>query len=176
MRRKAAVIGPVLALLVMAVPLGAIYVLPEIREVPVDRLAANLEREAKEDPRNIQKVINLARLYAMAFALKSNNVPTTAGPDKVDRPWFGTEDPRIPREMGKSSSREQEATARDRVAEHDAQRAARLLAADRVVRQEDHPERGEHDEHEPEIEVAERAGLRRPADRTVGEIESVGRS
>jgi tetratricopeptide (TPR) repeat protein len=111
MRRKAAVIGQVLVLLVMAAPLGALYELPQIREVPVDRLAANLEREAQQDPKNIEKVINLGRLYAMAYALKSNEVPTTAGPDKVDRPWFGHEDPRIPRETGKAYSREQEATA-----------------------------------------------------------------
>lgn len=111
MRRKVAWGGPVLAVLVMAAPLGALYVLPEIREVPVDRLAANLEREAKQDPNNIEKIINLARLYAMAYALKSNDVPTVTGPDKVDRPYFGTEDPRIPRQIGKASSREQEATA-----------------------------------------------------------------
>ncbi len=111
MRRRAAFIGPLAAVLVIAAPLRALYVLPEIREVPVDRLAANLEREAKQDPRNIEKIINLARLYAMAYALKSNDVPTTAGPDKVDRPYFGSEDPRIPREIAKASSREQESAA-----------------------------------------------------------------
>jgi tetratricopeptide (TPR) repeat protein len=111
MRRNVAWVGPVLAVLVTAVPLGALYVLPETREVPIDRLAANLERDAKADPKNIEKVINLARLYAMAYALKSNVVPTAAGPDKVDRPYFGTEDPRIPREIGKASSSEQEAMA-----------------------------------------------------------------
>src|SRR6185312_4985050 len=111
MRGKAAFIGPVLTLLVAVVPLGAIYVLPEIREVPVDRLAANLEGEAQQDPKNIQRVINLARLYAMSYALKSNDVPATAGPDKVDRPYFGAEDPRLPREMGKTATPEQEASA-----------------------------------------------------------------
>jgi tetratricopeptide (TPR) repeat protein len=111
MRRRAAFIGPVLAFVALVAPVGALYVMPEIRDVPVDRLAANLERDAQQDPRNIEKVINLARLYAMAYALKSNDVPTTAGPDKVDRPYFGAEDPLIPREMAKSVTREQEAAA-----------------------------------------------------------------
>jgi tetratricopeptide (TPR) repeat protein len=115
MRRKLAVIGPFLAFLVMAVPLGALYVMPEIRQVPVDRLAANLERDAEADPKNIEKVINLARVYAMAYALKSTDVPTTAGPDKVDRPYFGAEDPRIPRDIAKASSRAQEAAAQQQL-------------------------------------------------------------
>ena len=43
--------------------------------VPIDRLVANLERELKTDPANVQTIINLARLHAMAFALKIDEFP-----------------------------------------------------------------------------------------------------
>ena len=61
-----------LALLMTSTQLAAIYMRIETRQVPTDRLIANLERELKADPTNVQTVINLARLHAMAFALKAD--------------------------------------------------------------------------------------------------------
>jgi tetratricopeptide (TPR) repeat protein len=54
---------------------SAIFVSPEIRQVPVARLLDNLERELKTDPNNAGTLVNIARLHAMAFALKSEEVP-----------------------------------------------------------------------------------------------------
>jgi tetratricopeptide (TPR) repeat protein len=49
----------------------AIFVREETQRVPIARVAGNLERELATDPRNIQTLINLARLHGMAYALKT---------------------------------------------------------------------------------------------------------
>jgi len=64
-----------LALLLASATLPAIYMRMETEDVPIDRLVANLERELKADPANVQTLINLARLHAMAYALKANDFP-----------------------------------------------------------------------------------------------------
>jgi hypothetical protein len=64
-----------LALLLASAPLAAIYMRMETREVPIDRLVTNLERELKADPTNVQTLVNLARLHAMAYALKVDDFP-----------------------------------------------------------------------------------------------------
>ena len=56
-----------LAVLTASAHLTAIYMRMETREVPIDRLVANLERELKTNPANVQTLINLARLHAMAY-------------------------------------------------------------------------------------------------------------
>ncbi len=43
-----------LALLMTSTQLAAIYMRIETRQVPTDRLIANLERELKADPTNVQ--------------------------------------------------------------------------------------------------------------------------
>ena len=59
----------------------------ETRQVPIERLIANLEREVKADPANVQSLINLARLHAMAFALKVDEFPAAqAKPDQPELP------------------------------------------------------------------------------------------
>ena len=73
-----------LALLITSAQLAAIYMRIETRQVPIDRLVANLERELKADPTNVQTLINLARLHAMAFALKVDEFP--GAPAKPDQP------------------------------------------------------------------------------------------
>jgi tetratricopeptide (TPR) repeat protein len=73
-----------LALLLASAHLAAIYMRTETRNVPIDRLVANLERELKADPTNVQTLINLARLHAMAYALKVDEFP--AGQLKPDQP------------------------------------------------------------------------------------------
>ena len=73
-----------LLLLTASAHLTAIYMRMETRDVPIDRLVANLERELKADPANVQTLINLARLHAMAFALKADEFP--AAQLKPDQP------------------------------------------------------------------------------------------
>jgi tetratricopeptide (TPR) repeat protein len=64
-----------LAFLLASATVPAIYMRMETEDVPIDRLVANLERELKADPANVQTLINLARLHAMAYALKADDFP-----------------------------------------------------------------------------------------------------
>ena len=64
--------------------LAAIYMRMETRDVPIDRLVVNLERELQANPASVQTLINLARLHAMAYALKVDAFP--AAPIKPDQP------------------------------------------------------------------------------------------
>jgi tetratricopeptide (TPR) repeat protein len=68
----------------------AIMMMPDVRKVPVDRLLANLERAAKENPANVQAQMNLARLHAMAYALKSDTLPAVnlRSGDKTEIPYY----------------------------------------------------------------------------------------
>jgi hypothetical protein len=80
----------VAALLLCGASTAGLYVLPEIERVPVDRVLANLVREVDAQPRNVELLINLARVHAMAFARRSDTVEmarmSKAQPQK---PWFG---------------------------------------------------------------------------------------
>ena len=64
--------------------LTGIYMRVETREVPIERLIGNMERELKANPANVQTVVNLARLHAMAYALKIDAFP--AAQPKPDQP------------------------------------------------------------------------------------------
>ena len=86
-----------LLLLAGSAYLPAIYVRVETREVPVERLVANLERELKTDPTNVQTLINLARLHAMAFALKVDEFPAAQPkPDQLELPSYPPGSGQIP--------------------------------------------------------------------------------
>jgi hypothetical protein len=63
------------ALVLGAATLAARPMISEVRQVPVDRLAANLEALIAKDPTNVSVRLNLARLYAMAYALKTDTAP-----------------------------------------------------------------------------------------------------
>ena len=81
----------VLILVVVVARLGAIMLGLDVRKVPIDRLLANLERLAKEDPLNPQPQINLARLHVMAYALKQDTLDAAVrrgGDDKTEIPYF----------------------------------------------------------------------------------------
>jgi tetratricopeptide (TPR) repeat protein len=74
------------ALVLLFAPLGAIYVVPQIEQVPVSRVIGNLEKIAKAEPQNAQVRVNLARAHAMAYVLKTETLPmdrqgtTASGP------------------------------------------------------------------------------------------------
>jgi tetratricopeptide (TPR) repeat protein len=70
---------------------GALFLQVEVRQIPVARLLANLEGELKADPANPDREINLARLYGMAYALRSDRVPATdqLTPAGKEQPWYG---------------------------------------------------------------------------------------
>ncbi|MBI3737365.1 tetratricopeptide repeat protein [Candidatus Sumerlaeota bacterium] len=71
--------------LIISVP--AMYMRREIIRVPVTRLTENLEKKIQEEPKNAQFRYQLARVYSMAFALKSEELQaarTDAGELEVD--------------------------------------------------------------------------------------------
>ena len=107
----------VLALAAVTLPASAIYVRIEARRVPVERLVANLERDLQSEPENVQKLINLGRLHAMAFALKADELPSvTLKPGGPDVPWYGNEPGLVPPRNDPAKTTEQGAAARDHLA------------------------------------------------------------
>jgi tetratricopeptide (TPR) repeat protein len=100
----------------------AIHVIEEIRKVPVQRLAQNLERQVAEKPDNVEVRLNLARLYAMAYALKVTEFDARAKGADLE-PWFGYDPPHVPGPVRPAPSREHEDRAREDLA-----RAIRLYA------------------------------------------------
>ena len=78
-----------LGVLTASAHLAGIYMRMETREVPIERLVANLERELKANPTNVQTLINLARLHAMAYALKIEAFPAAQlKPDQPELPSY----------------------------------------------------------------------------------------
>jgi hypothetical protein len=76
----------------------AIYVLPQLIDVPVDRLIRNMEQLVAQDPRAAGLRFNLARVHAMAFALKmtpEQQVKTARG-GEANGVWFGPEAELVP--------------------------------------------------------------------------------
>ncbi len=78
----------------------AMYMRIEAVKVPVDRLAKNLEEQIAKDPKDVKALVNLARVHAMAYTLKSEELPTYSGrgKDKDGPPmvWFGYEPKLVP--------------------------------------------------------------------------------
>lgn len=92
----------VITSLTLAAPVGARYFIPQTKTVPVDRLIKNLQAGLKDPTvKDLDKSrlrFQMARLHAMAYALKTEegkvatNMPV---PDKLkklgDLPYFGSE-------------------------------------------------------------------------------------
>ena len=84
--------GLLLALCASAT-LAAEWVQVYVRDVPVERLTANLERELAATPKDVGILVNLARVHAMAFAQKRDSVPSAVRnglkPSPERAPWLG---------------------------------------------------------------------------------------
>ncbi len=95
--------------------LGAIYMRPDIEEVPVARLVANLEKELAADPKSADIHLRLARLYALAYSANTTELPVTvlAGADRKPRQevWFGHEPNLIPEKVAPGASRSEASKA-----------------------------------------------------------------
>ena len=74
---------------------SAKYVMPDLINVPVDRLIRNLEALAKTDPNNVEVRFNLARAHAMAYALRTESAQVWKGRDN-EGVWFGYEAQNVP--------------------------------------------------------------------------------
>jgi hypothetical protein len=101
-----------LTLLLASTPLTAIYMRVETEQVPIDRLVANLEAELKKDPKNVQTPVNLGRLHAMAYALKTDTFPAARSKTgEVELPAYPPGSPELPRVVRPTSTPEQTAAA-----------------------------------------------------------------
>ncbi len=60
----------------------------EVQKVPVDRLLANLEETIKKDPKNVEAIVNLARVHGMAYSRKSETAEMYEHRGKSG-PWYG---------------------------------------------------------------------------------------
>ena len=70
----------------VAVVLGR-FAPSDVENVPIERVTANLERQAAADPRNVDLLVNLARVHAMAFASKRDSIPRSRR--DAAGPWLG---------------------------------------------------------------------------------------
>lgn len=100
----------VLAILASAA-LSARFVMPEIRKVPVQRLAENIERQLQQKPDDVQLRLNLARLYAMAFALKVSEFDARSTGGENLQAWFGHVASHIPGPAKAAPTREHQQRA-----------------------------------------------------------------
>jgi len=88
----AAVAGVAICLLIAPAASGR-YIRPDLEKVPVERLVTNLEEAVKKDPKDVQALVNLARVHGMAYALKSDTAEVRKGDQG---PWFGYEAKHVP--------------------------------------------------------------------------------
>jgi len=83
-----------IAALCLAASAEAIFIPVEIRKVPIERLTANLSEAVRKNPKDADAMVNLARVHAMAYSLRSDELPTKAeNPKDV---WFGFEPKLVP--------------------------------------------------------------------------------
>jgi hypothetical protein len=103
------------AVVAASASLGAIYMRPDIEDVPVARLVANLDKELAADPKNADIHLRLARLYALAYSANTTELPVTvlAGADRKPRQevWFGHEPNLIPEKVAPGASRSEASKA-----------------------------------------------------------------
>lgn len=84
----------VLALALLAAPLHAIFLPPDLEKIPIERLAKNLQDAIDNNPKDAQLVLNLARAHAMAYSIKSDTVEINK--KKPNEAWFGFEPSIVP--------------------------------------------------------------------------------
>jgi tetratricopeptide (TPR) repeat protein len=104
MRRTAAALALVL---VSTVSVSGMFIMREIRKVPVARLAENIESYLRKIPENVDLRLNLARLYAMAYALKVTEFDADGA-----YPFFGNVPDALPGPTRPAPSREHQERAR----------------------------------------------------------------
>lgn len=77
MRRRDLWLVPAVVLAMFVVlprPAAALYAEIDLEEVPIDRLVANMERRAAENPRDAEAQHRLARIHAMAYSVKRDSL------------------------------------------------------------------------------------------------------
>ncbi len=91
------------------------YARPMLDTIPVQRLVQNLERLAQKNPRDARAQLNLARVHAMAYALKTDQVKVRQGKEEQGA-WFGYEPKHVPFAAKPTDDKELLKAARDHLA------------------------------------------------------------
>lgn len=97
-------------LLVVALPADARYRRPELANVPMERVIANLAKEAEAKPKDAAAKFKLARAYAMAYGSKKEEVQVRAGQE--NELWFGFEPKNQPVQAAPTEDKKVEEAAR----------------------------------------------------------------
>jgi hypothetical protein len=97
-------------------PAGARYLKPDLVDIPVERLTANLEELAKKDPKDVAARFNLARAHAMAYALKTDTAQVRKGKEG-EGAWFGYEPAHVPFAAQPTEDKDKLKTAREHLAQ-----------------------------------------------------------
>jgi len=63
------------------------YLMPDLINVPIERLIRNLEALAEKDPKRVETQFNLARVHAIAYALRTESAQILQ-PREDDGVWF----------------------------------------------------------------------------------------
>ena len=95
-----------LALAVHAVLATTCYAenpMPDLENVPIARLIANLEEQAEQETEDARILLNLARVHAMAYAWKNETAQVNRG-TRVLRAWFGYDPKHVPFEPIKETT------------------------------------------------------------------------
>ena len=110
--------GAILLLTVFATPpetASARFVAPDLYKVPVERLINNLETLAKQNPKDPKVRLNLARVHAMAYALKTDTAEVYKGRESKGA-WFGYTPEHVPFDVKPTDDKSRLAAARAHLA------------------------------------------------------------
>jgi tetratricopeptide (TPR) repeat protein len=92
------------------------YIRAELESVPVERLVTNLEAAVKKDPKDVQALVNLARVHGMAYALKTDTAQVRKGKEELG-PWFDYEPKFVPfSKVEKTDDEAKQKAAKDHLA------------------------------------------------------------
>ena len=109
------------AMAVQAIPATtchATYGAPDLANVPIARLIANLEKEAEKKPKDARFRLNLARVHAMAYAWKADTTQVNRrSRSPFESAWFGFDPKHVPFEpVTKTKDKEKLRVAKDHLA------------------------------------------------------------
>lgn len=103
------------ALVLLSSVSHAKYARPQLENVPIERLVANLTKQVEADPKNVEARFNLARVHAMAFAQKADSAQVKTG-GEAQGAWFGFEPKHVPFEIKKADDATKLAAAKEQLA------------------------------------------------------------
>ncbi len=93
----------------------AMYIEADLVNVPIERLTKNLEALVNNHPKDVQARSNLARVYAMAYALKTGTAQVRKGKEN-EGAWFGYEPAHVPFTVKPASDQQKLKTAKEHLA------------------------------------------------------------